>query len=196
MTSTVSTEPPARASLSGWYIVSSGGLMTVRLGSSVGLGSTDGPAYQRCPFYVEPQWTTPDEVEEVSREPEQARIIAALRSSGQDEVAERIEALIKMIRDDPDEPRIITESLRCFAAYMLINSHLDTPTVGTDPRGQVQATWRPTPQGLVVMAFQPDHRVRYSGASGPAVPGVPRTRVSGLAYREDVLGELQGLLAR
>ena len=72
---------------------------------------------------------------------------------------------------------------------------LDEPDLGVSPQGHLQATWRVRERGMVVLAFRPDGRIRYAGASGPTVPGQPRDKVSGLADPTAALKAVSPLLA-
>ena len=127
----------------------------------------------------------------VSDAVQQRNIVMSLRAAHREDAADRIAELVGLIYEDPDEPRIVVESLRHFAAFLIAHPQLETPVVGVDPRGQVQAEWAVLERGLVVMSFRPDGLVRIVAISGPATLGEDRLKVSDTLPRGDVLGVLE-----
>lgn len=123
-------------------------------------------------------------------------LAAELAAYGLTEVKERLNKLLQMIRDDEEQEPADTRSLEHFVAFALSNPQLRPPDLGVSPQGHLQATWRVRERGMVVLAFRPDGRVRYSGASGPSVPGQARDKVSGVDAPTAALKAVAPLLAR
>lgn len=73
---------------------------------------------------------------------EATAIVDALRSHGLNQLAARLTHLSAMIADDPDEPGLVIESLRSFAAFFMQEKRLPVPEVGADPQGFLEAEWR------------------------------------------------------
>lgn len=122
-------------------------------------------------------------------------LAAELAAYGLSEVKERLNQLLQLIREDDEQEPADTRSLEHFVAFVLSNPHLQPPDLGVSPQGHLQATWRVRERGMVVLAFRPDGRIRYAGASGPTVPGQPRDKVSGLADPTAALKAVSPLLA-
>ena len=122
-------------------------------------------------------------------------LTAELAAYGLDEVKERVNQLLQLIREDDEQEAADTRSLEHFVRFIISNRHLPQPDLGVSPRGHLQATWRVREHGIVVLAFRPDGRVRYSGASGPSVPGQTRDKVSGVDAPTAALKAVSPLLA-
>ena len=120
--------------------------------------------------------------------------ISRLRSAGRIEAAEQLTELIAIIGEDPDEPELDVESLMYFADFLIDEPRFGTPVIGTDPDGRLQAEWHVLSQGLLVMNFRQDGRIRFVAASEPARLGKERMRVSGTLRKRDALRAIEPFL--
>ena len=113
--------------------------------------------------------------------------INRLSAVGRTEAAEKLTELMFLIDEDPDEPDLDADSLMYFADFLIDEPNFETPVIGIDPEGRVQAEWPVLSQGLLVLNFRQDGLVRFVAASGPARLGKERMRVSGTLRKRDAL---------
>ena len=113
-------------------------------------------------------------------------IVAMLRSQARQTVADRIDYLHALARDDPEEQPIAMESLRRMARFLLSHRGLPDPEVGVSPNGYAQVEWTlpdgsadQAGNGLLAMEFLPSPLVRFAALSAPYRPGVDRLTVHG-----------------
>ena len=113
--------------------------------------------------------------------------INRLSAVGRTEAAEKLTELMFLIDEDPDEPDLDADSLIYFADFLIDEPNFETPVIGIDPEGRVQAEWPVLSQGLLVLNFRQDGLVRFVALSEPARPGRERMRVSGTLRKRDAL---------
>ena len=113
--------------------------------------------------------------------------INRLSAVGRTEAAEKLTELMFLIDEDPDEPDLDADSLMYFADFLIDEPNFETPVIGIDPEGRVQAEWPVLSQGLLVLNFRQDGLVRFVALSEPARPGKERMRVSGTLRKRDAL---------
>ena len=113
--------------------------------------------------------------------------INRLSAVGRTEAAEKLTELMFLIDEDPDEPDLDADSLMYFADFLIDEPNFETPVIGIDPEGRVQAEWPVLSQGLLVLNFRQDGLVRFVALSEPARPGRERMRVSGTLRKRDAL---------
>ena len=113
-------------------------------------------------------------------------IVAMLRSRARQTVADRIDYLHALAKDDPEEQPIALESLRRMAFFLLSHRGLPDPEVGASPNGFAQVEWtlpdvsaEQAGNGLLAMEFLPSPLVRFAALSAPYRPGVDRLTVHG-----------------
>ena len=126
----------------------------------------------------------------VPEESRQSAIVGALFVAGRTSVVNRLLELFKLVDQDPDEPRIVTASLRNLAQFLSANPQLKSPGVGLDPEGYLAAEWAINGGGLVATVFLPDDHVRYADLPGDEVE---REAVSGTCRRQDALEHIPSL---
>lgn len=143
---------------------------------------------------------------------EEKEIVDTLKSYGLNEVASRLVQLREIIAEDPDEPDLAIESLRSFAEFITLETHLPVPEIGAGPEGYVEAEWRiPSSggrtaasdesywgrgDGILAMKFLPTGLVRFAATSGPAGQGKERLRTSGILPRNSILPAVQTFISR
>ena len=118
-------------------------------------------------------------------------IIAGLRLVGLDEPASRLSYLESLSDDDPDEPPILTESLRHLALFLTNERRLGNPQIGVSPDGLVGAQWYAENGSVVAMEFLTDSLIRFAAISAPAICDVERQRVSGVLSKRETLQAVQ-----
>ncbi len=117
-----------------------------------------------------------------------------------------------MIAEDPDEPDLVIESLRSFAEFIMEETHLPVPEIGTGPERFLEAEWRiPSGggrkaasdesywgrgDGVLAMKFLPTGLVRFAATSGPAGQGKERLRTNGILPRNSILSAVQPFISR
>ena len=112
-------------------------------------------------------------------------IVAILRSQARQTVADRIDYLHDLARDDPEEQPIALESLRRMALFLLSHRDMSDPEVGASSDGFAQVEWilpavaDQAGNGLLAMEFLPTSLVRFAALSAPYRPGIDRLTVHG-----------------
>ena len=70
-----------------------------------------------------------------------AYLLTFLRHRGQTLIADRIQRYFDVRDQEPDEPPIISESLSSLVSFMVQESNLLPPIIGSDPEGQMEIEW-------------------------------------------------------
>ena len=136
----------------------------------------------------------------------------ALRLHGLNQLAARLTHLSAMIANDPDEPELVIESLRSFAAFFMQEKCLPVPEIGADPQGFLEAEWRiPASEGsipasgdphwgcgdgILAMKFLSTGLVQFAATSGPARQGKERLRTGGILPKMDIMSAVQPFVSR
>ena len=118
------------------------------------------------------------------------QIIDSLVISGRHTIAADLKGLLQLIDEDPEESPVELDSLRAFAEFLIDEPQYPDPTVGSDPRGYIQAEWRVFENGLLVMNFRPNGLIRFVAVSAPAQLGVDRWRESDTLPKAAMLGRI------
>lgn len=143
---------------------------------------------------------------------EESEILNALRLRGLNQLAARLTHLSAMIADDPDEPGLVIESLRSFAAFFMQERRLPVPEVGADPQGHLEAEWwipasggsipaSDDPHwgcgdGILAMKFLATGLVQFAATSGPAVQGKEPLRTGGILPKKDIMSAVRPFVSR
>ena len=80
-------------------------------------------------------------------------VIHGIRMFGFNSIAERLTFLHKIIEEEQIEKPIAIHSLQNFAAFIILECYLPVPDIGINPNGLVQAVWRISNHGTLVMNF-------------------------------------------
>ena len=147
-------------------------------------------------------------------------IVVALRLYGLDVMADRLNHLIALIAEDPDEPDLVIESLRSFADFFMQEDRLPVPEIGAGPEGFLEAEWRipakrevmttshvvrwASPDdrywgqgdGILAMKFLPSGSIQYAAVSGPAGQGKERLRSSDILSKDSIMPTIQAFTSR
>ncbi len=113
-------------------------------------------------------------------------IAEILRSHGRERVADRIDYLQELAREDPDEEPMALDSLWHLACFLLEQDQLPDPEIGVSPSTLAQVEWTiPATEddrardGLLVMEFLPRGIIGFAALSEPYRQGVDRLTVHG-----------------
>ena len=178
----------------------------VRSGFYRYVGASPGSTPRRRGFEP-PQAGTPSGTSEpwrseLERAATESAIVAILRSQARQTVADRIDYLHGLARDDPGEQPIALESLRRMALFLLRHRDLPDPEVGTSPNGFAQVEWilpdvspDQAGNGLLAMEFTPSPLVRFAALSAPFSPGVDRLTVHGALPAEETFDAVRTFTA-
>ena len=113
-------------------------------------------------------------------------IMAVLRAHGRERIADRIDYLQELAREDPEEQPIAPDSLWHMASFLLEQGQLPDPEVGVSPNALAQVEWTipnssdgRTRDGLLAMEFLPRGIIGFAALSEPYRQGVDRLTVYG-----------------
>lgn len=123
-------------------------------------------------------------------------VIAVLGRCGLDSIATRMDYLLRLPDEDPDEPHIVFESLKGMALFLIGKRQLGVPQIGVDPDGLAHAEWRIADGGILAMEFLPSGFIRFAAVSGPPQHGVERRRVSGESPMNETMDAVRPYAAR
>ena len=136
-----------------------------------------------------------DSIERVANVVVPQDLVEILRSANRDDVAEQLEELLEYIDEDLSEPEIVLDSLKGMVLFLIEESQFESPVIGLDPVGNVQAEWSVFDDGLLVMNFRPNGLIRFVAISAPARPGIVRMRDKGTLPKSLVLQRIQPFLS-
>lgn len=102
-------------------------------------------------------------------------VIEALRRAGLLEAVERLEFLIELEADEPDEPPMNLTALRQLAHFLLLESGVTQRRIAVGPNGEIGLDWRLEDGGYVALMFIADGDVVYV-ADAPQAPELSRQR--------------------
>ena len=119
------------------------------------------------------------------------QITDMLRFFGEGDIAKRIDNLRGLHQDDPEEPRIVFESLRTFVCFLMSERQLPKPAIGLGPSGHTIAQWRIPPDGILAMEFLPNDWIRFAGIGSAPRPPNSRQRVSGTLGAHQVMKSIR-----
>ena len=120
---------------------------------------------------------------------------AALRESGLERSADRLDYLQRLADEDPDEDTIGIASLRHLTSFLMDQRHLGHPDIGVSPDGVALAQWRVTGNGILAMEFLDSGLIRFAGASVSDSQDGESLRVSGTLPKAKALQAIQSLLS-
>ena len=104
-------------------------------------------------------------------------VINELAVSGLAGIARRLRHLYDVTEEDEED--IKPDSLRGFATLMIKNSGIHLPQITITDDGLIQAVWRHSRQGTLVMNFQESGDVEFTLLYGRWNQGTKRRRLSG-----------------
>ena len=139
---------------------------------------------------------------ELDRAASAPAIVAILRAQARQTVADRIDYLHALARDDPEEQPIALESLRSLARSLLRHRDLPDPEVGVSPNGLAQVEWtlpdvsaNQAGNGLLAMEFLTSPRIRFAALSAPYRAGVDRLTLHGTLGADETFDAVRAFTA-
>lgn len=115
-------------------------------------------------------------------------IIEVVRRFEHEAIADRLDCLIELESEVPDEEPMQIDSLRSVAAFVLSERELYEPDIGVGPDGVVGLSWRLPPNGMIYLRFKDHGPVRYGVVTPTVNDGETRTHASGAVPVAEVMG--------
>ena len=116
-----------------------------------------------------------------------------LMGAGLSALAERVVELDRLVREEGDD--LDVQSLRLASNFLAEHREFGAPQLSVTPRGEIQALWRNTPEGaLIVMDFLGDASVRYAALATDRHPSLHSDSTRGLAPASRAMDELKSFL--
>ncbi len=120
-----------------------------------------------------------------------AEIVAVLRLAQLHRLADRVEYLHRLVKDDPDEPAIEFASLKELALFLVSERRFGEPEIGVSPDGFLQAEWPVKNGGVLVMNFLPDGLVQFAAVAESVIGDDRRRRVNGTLPKDEALSTVR-----
>lgn len=121
-------------------------------------------------------------------------VIKKLKMSGLAGVAERLTYLYDVTEEDEEDIKL--DSLRGFAALVIKNRGIHLPQITVTDDGLIQAVWRHSQQGTLVMNFQESGDVEFTLLYGRWDQGTKRRRLSGELPPDQVILHIDHFVRR
>ena len=167
-----------------------------------------GAATSGRPHHEPPRGQSPGEPayepwrSELQRATTESAMVGILRSQARQTVADRIDYLHGLARDDPQEQPIALESMRRVVLFLLGHRDLPDPEVATSPNGFAQVEWilpdtsaDQAGNGLLAMEFMSSPLVRFAALSAPYRPGADRLTVHGTLPADEAFEAVRAFTA-
>ena len=128
-------------------------------------------------------------------------LLKYLRVHEKNLMADRIQQFLDVRNEDPEEPPIVTESLRSLVEFIIQEPMLRPPAISSDPEGLMELEWHLADdgnsdsiwgrgKGVVSMRFLQSGNIRYVALSGPYRRGLERLRILGEATKREMIARL------
>ncbi len=159
----------------------------------------------RLPIFATHGWPTPRDLSIENQQPvtvdERKILLDRLAGTGRKDVADRIQQYLDIVDDEPDEPPVVTESLRSVINFVSQQPKLAPPIVGSDPQGLMELEWHLLDNGdpnsvwgrgngVVSMKFLGSGKIQYVALSGPYRPGAEREEAQGETTKGEIMASL------
>ena len=115
------------------------------------------------------------------------KIIAVLRFSKSEILADRLAYLKKLTEDEPEEEPMEIESLRMSALFIMENPQLPCPQITVSYDGLVYLRWNLGNEGVLGMQFLPSTAVRFTAILNHQDPKSQRWSVSDVLQPSDMM---------
>ncbi len=119
-----------------------------------------------------------------------AAIIEVVRRFEHEAIADRLDYLIGLEADEPDEAPMDIDSLRSMAEFVLSEGELYDPDIGVGPDGVVGLSWRLPPDGMAYLRFKDSNVVRYAVIAPTVNDGAERAHAAGTVATAEVMGAI------
>ena len=136
-----------------------------------------------------------------------AELLNCLRLHGQYLIADRIQQFLDVRNEDPEEPPIVTESLRSLVEFIVQEPRLRPPAISSNPEGLMELEWHLADNGdpgsiwgrgngVVSMRFLHSGNIQYVALSGPYRKGQERLRILGEGTKREMIANLGSFAQR
>ncbi len=123
-------------------------------------------------------------------------IVAVVRRFGLERVADRLDYLIELEAEVPDEEPMDIRSLRSAMKFLLRDPRMPRPGIGVGPDGMVGFDWRLQPTGLIALSFDSADLVNYAAIVPVPSGGDEHRRFSGASQRADAFDKIVPFLSQ
>ena len=126
-------------------------------------------------------------------------IIDVLPLMGLRAIADRLDYLVEISDDDPDEPGMVLGSLRSLALFFVSEPLFVSeqphggPEIGISPDGILLAEWRVRDGGILAMRFLPEGLIQFAAVSRPSGSQQP-LRVHGTLPKDRALAAVRAFI--
>lgn len=123
-------------------------------------------------------------------------IIAVVRRFGLERVADRLDYLIELEAQEPDQQPMHIGSLRSAIEFLLRDPRMPRPGIGVGPDGMVGFDWRLQPTGIIALSFDSADLVNYAAIVPVPSGGEEHQRLSGASQRADAFDKIVPFLSQ
>ena len=123
-------------------------------------------------------------------------IVAVVRRFGLEHVADRLDYLIELEAEAPDEEPMDIGSLRSAMKFLLRDPRMPRPGIGVGPDGMVGFDWRLQPTGIIALSFDSADSVNYAAIVPVPSGGEEHQRLSGASQRADAFDKIVPFLSQ
>lgn len=123
-------------------------------------------------------------------------IIEVVRRLKHEAVADRLDYLIELEVEEPDEEPMDIDSLRAAVRFLLRDPQMPRPGIGVGPDGMIGFDWRLRPKGIVALSFGVADLVEYAAIVPDPSDRDDYQRFSGALQSADVLNLIMPLLSQ
>lgn len=124
-------------------------------------------------------------------------VIGVIRSNKLDAIADRLDYLYEIIREDPEEGNILLQSLQEFAIFIIAKlDHPPEPEIGVTQTGYIQAVWHITGYGTLVMNFLPSNAIMFAIVFEESELNTPQFRINGVLPSDQIIPPIKEFIRR
>ena len=124
------------------------------------------------------------------------RLSASSAGWGLSAIADRLDYLIELEAEEPDEEPMDIHSLRAAVEFLLLDPRMPRPSIGVGYEGEVGYDWRLHPEGIVWLVFPASGQVQYAIIAPDQTSPHKRRSMSGTSDQEAMLEIIKPLLSR
>ena len=114
-------------------------------------------------------------------------ITDVVRRCGFSEIADRLDYLIELEAEEPDEEPMQIDSLRSVAEFVLGERDVYDPDIGVGADGVIGLSWRLSPNGMVYLRFREAGAARVALIAPTPNDGDDPAHISGAVSLSDVM---------
>ena len=123
-----------------------------------------------------------------------SEIISIFKNMNMEKIADRLSFLNNLVHEDPNEFKMVFESLKEMALF-LTSQQFRKPMIGLTSKGFIQIQWHIDSKGLLVMTFLDTGIIKYSAIHPEDYEGAIRKRIRGISSRKDITQKISSLIS-